>query len=162
MDITPALPPYGHLDQSAVMCIAAASRRYQVPELLMHAILLKENGRTGECSKNKNGTLDCGLAQINSIWTSHFQKHGISYEVIKNDACLNIHVSAYILRSFYVKKGMDWGKAIISYNIGPNNWTPKRYSVGYRYAVDVVNYWRALDARRTQYQRYGKPSDERP
>lgn len=153
MDYVPALPPYAHLDQRAVTCIAAAAQRYQVPELLLHAVLLKENGRPGHCSKNKNGTQDCGLAQINSSWASYFQKYGIPYEIIKNDACMNIYASAYILRSFYSRKGMDWGKAVVAYNIGPNNWTAQRYSIGYRYAVDVINYWRALETRRQYYQK---------
>ncbi len=140
MGAVPQLPAYAHLTQEAVQCVAQASSRYQVPELLMHAVLMKENGRTGKCSRNRNGTYDCGLAQINTSWTDYFARHGIRYESIANDACLNIHVSGYILRRNFDQK-RDWFKAIVAYNIGPANWTPERYRVGWRYGNDVVRYW---------------------
>lgn len=141
MDAVPALPPYAHIDKEAVQCIAQASLRYDVPELLLHAILMKENGRTGKCSRNKNGTYDCGLAQINTSWTEHFARQGIAPEYLLGHACTNIHASAYILRTNYLKKEADWFKAVVSYNIGPNNWSQERYAIGYRYARDVVAQW---------------------
>ncbi len=141
MDAVPALPPYAHINKEAVQCIAQASLRYDVPELLLHAILVKENGRTGKCSRNKNGTYDCGLAQINTTWTDYFAKQGIPAEYLLGDPCTNIHASAYILRKNYNNKAADWFKAVVSYNIGPNNWSPPRYAVGYKYAHDVVAQW---------------------
>lgn len=141
MDATPSLPPYAHIDSVAVQCVALASARYAVPELLLHAILMKENGRTGKCSRNNNGTYDCGLAQINTTWTSYFAKQGIQPERLLGDACTNIHASAYILRSNYNQKNADWFKAAVAYNIGPNNWNQTRYSIGYKYARDVVSRW---------------------
>ncbi|MCC5609606.1 lytic transglycosylase domain-containing protein [Nostoc sp. CHAB 5834] len=146
MSVTPALPPYAHVTTEAVQCIAQASVRYDVPELLLHAIVVKENGRTGQCSTNKNGTKDCGYAQINSVWVPHFKRYGITQEHISNDVCTNLNASAYILRDNFNKK-RDWFNAIVSYNIGPNNWTPLRYQTGYKYAKDVIAYW-------WQFQRY--------
>ena len=141
MDALPSLPPYAHLDQEAVQCVAQASSRYGVPELLMHAVLVKENGRSGKCSKNKNGTFDCGLAQINTAWAQHFKRYGLDYSHIAHNSCLNIQAGAYILRHNYNLKSGDWFKAIVSYNIGPNQWSKERYAVGHRYAADVVNRW---------------------
>lgn len=146
MPVIPALPPYGPVMTPEVsVCVAEASYRYQVPELLIHAIVAKEGGRPGKCSKNTDGSKDCGVAQINDkAWTSAMAKFNISYEHIKDNACLNIHVSAYIVRTYYsVKK--DWFKAIMSYNIGPNNWGPKREKIGYKYASDVVSLWWQLE-----------------
>lgn len=140
MDAVPALPPYAHLTQEAVQCVAQASVRYDVPELLLHSILMKENGRTGKCSRNKDGTMDCGLAQINSLWLLDFAKKGVRPEYIVHDACTNIHAGAYVLRYNYNLK-RDWFQAIVSYNIGPYRWTPERYGVGYRYASEVVRWW---------------------
>ena len=102
---------------------------------------MKENGRSGKCSKNKNGSYDCGLAQINTDWAAYFQRFGISYAQIAKDACLNIQASAYILRTNYNLKSNDWFYAVVSYNIGPNRWTPGRYAIGHRYATAVVNQW---------------------
>ena len=161
MDALPSLPPYAHLDQEAVQCIAQASSRYGVPELLMHAVLVKENGRSGRCSKNSNGTYDCGLAQINTAWAAHFGRYGIEYAHIAHNPCLNIQASAYILRHNFNLKQSQWFNAIVAYNIGPNKWTQGRYAVGYRYAADVVARWwgfqRWVEANRQQPQVYEAP-----
>lgn len=141
MDAVAALPPYAHLDQEAVQCVAQASSRYQVPELLLHSILMKENGRTGKCSKNKNGTYDCGLAQINTTWLPHFAKYGVTQEMLYGNACTNIQAAAYILRWNFLRKQEQWFPTIMAYNIGPYNWTPARTAIGQRYANDVVARW---------------------
>lgn len=142
MDAVPSLPPYAHITQEATQCVGQASARYEVPELLLHSILMKENGRTGKCSRpNNNGSKDCGLAQINTDWNEFLARFKIRPEDVRDDACTNIYVSAYILRTYYNQKEGDWFKAIVSYNIGPNKWTNTRYSIGYKYATDVVNYW---------------------
>lgn len=140
MGAVPALPPYGHLNQEAVQCISEASSKYAVPELLLHAVLQKEDGRMGACSKNRNGTYDCGLAQINTSWVPHFARFGVKLEHLLYDTCTNVQASAYILKDNYLKKG-DWFSAIVAYNIGPNRWTPERYQVGYAYGADVVKKW---------------------
>lgn len=137
----PALPPYGHLTAQAVQCVADASERYQVPELLLHAILRKENGRNGHYSLNHNGTYDLGLAQINTTWLKEFGRYGIRPEHIMNNECVNVSLSAYILRYNWGRQQRDWFKAVVAYNIGNSKWTPNRYAIGYRYAKDVVNYW---------------------
>lgn len=138
---TPSLPPYAHVDAQAVQCIADASVRYEVPELLLHAVLRKENGRTGQAVRNSNGSYDMGLAQINTVWVPHFARYGVKLEHLLHDTCTNLQASAYILKDNLLKFKGDWFKAIVAYNIGPNNWTSARYSVGYRYASDVVRYW---------------------
>lgn len=141
MVVTPALPPYAHLDEAAVQCVAEAAARYEVPELLLHAILMKENGRMGKCSKNKNGTYDCGLAQINTSWLAHFAKYGVTFDHLTKNVCTNVSASAYILKKNYLVKQQNWFDSIISYNIGPNSWTPNRYTIGYKYAREVVDKW---------------------
>jgi len=140
VDAPSLLPPYAHLDKEAVQCVAQASLRYSVPELLLHSILMKENGRTGKCSKNRNGTYDCGLAQINTAWLPHFAKYGITPDILYGNACVNIQASAYILRWNFERKP-DWYRATIAYNIGPYRWTPNRLAIGQRYADDVLRRW---------------------
>lgn len=140
LDAAPSLPSYASLTPQAAQCVAAASSRYQVPELLLHAVAAKEAGRTGQCTRNKNGSHDCGIAQINTVWFKHFERYGIRPEHIVYDACTNLHLSAYILRTYYNRKS-DWFNAVVSYNIGPNKWSPERYAIGRRYAMDVVRYW---------------------
>lgn len=139
--VTAIVPPYAHLNEEAVQCIAQASLLYEVPELLLHAIISKEGGRTGQCRRNTNGTYDCGLAQINTSWVEFFKRQGVSPAELLLSACTNITASAYILKYNYLKKNRSWPDSIISYNIGPGNWTSERYQVGYRYAKDVVARW---------------------
>lgn len=141
MDIQPALPPYAHVTQEAVQCIATASARYQVPELLIHAILKKENGRIGSEVRNKNGTYDLGPAQINTIWLKKLEAFGIKREHIRDDFCTNVFVSAYILKEFNLIKKGNWFDAIVAYNIGPYKWTESRYPIGHAFASDVVSIW---------------------
>lgn len=141
MDVAPSLPAYAHVTEDAVRCVAQASARYEVPELLLHGILMKEGGRMGQAVRNRNGTYDLGLAQINTSWVGHFARYGIRLEHLLYDTCTNLSASAYILKQNYNRLGGDWFKAIVAYNIGPNNWTASRYAIGYRYAVDVVRWW---------------------
>jgi soluble lytic murein transglycosylase-like protein len=135
------LPPYANVSQEASQCAAEASLHYRVPQELLRAIIAREGGKTGQCVKNKNGSFDCGLAQINSSWMPFFSKYGITPSDIVYSACTNVYLSAYILRYNYEKKKQSWFDAIISYNIGPGNWTPSRYRIGYNYARGVVEYW---------------------
>ena len=121
--------------------MADASVRYQTPELLLHAIVAKENGRVGKASRNKNGTFDLGPAQINTLWVPYFARFGVKLEHLLYDPCTNLQASAYILKDNVNKFKGDWFKAIIAYNIGPYNWTPNRYAIGHKYAMDVVKYW---------------------
>ena len=140
MGAIPLLPPYAHLDTEAVQCIAQASSRYEVPELLLHSIINKENGRTGQCVRNSNGSYDCGLAQINTSWASFFAKQGVNARDLFLGSCLNIYASAYILKYNYLRKG-SWPGAIAAYNVGPNATSPEALQVGQRYARDVIKRW---------------------
>lgn len=125
---------------SARQCIAFASERYQVPELLLYAILSKEGGKVGQCVTNKDGSQDCGPAQINTKWKEYFEKQNVAWTSVVNNYCTNVSASAYILKKNYIRKG-DWPRAIVSYNIGPNSWTPNRYEIGRKYASDVILRW---------------------
>lgn len=151
--VPPPLPPYAHITKEASQCIAQASVRYGVPQLLMHAVLAREGGTTGQCVRNKNGTYDCGLAQINSSWLPYFAKFGVTPNQVVYDACMNVNLEAYILKLNYLEK-RNWFYAVVAYNIGPKNWTPQRYAIGYRYAKGVYGYWYRLQ---DWYNRYMAP-----
>lgn len=121
-------------------CVVEAAQRYQVPGLLIYSVWRKEGGEVGKISKkNRNGTYDIGPMQINSSWLATLSKFNIDEERLTWDACSNIHVGAWILRSNYARYG-DWTKAIISYNIGTQLKGPK-LNIGLNYARDVLTYW---------------------
>ena len=146
----PLVAPYGHLDREAVQCVANAAHYYEVPELLLHAILQKENGRVGQEVRNRNGSYDLGLAQINTVWLEHFAKYGVTREQLRDDRCTNLYAMGYVLRTNVNRYGGDdWFRAVIAYNIGPNGWkqNPGRYRIGYQYAVDVISKWHDMHGR---------------
>jgi soluble lytic murein transglycosylase-like protein len=140
----PALPAYGQLDTQAVECIAAASRYYEVPELLLHAILQKEGGRPGSMTRNTNGSWDLGPAQINTSWLPLFARYGVGAQALRDDSCTNFYAEAWVLRYNANLLGNDWFRATVAYNVGPHKARGISSTIGYRYAVDVVQKWWVL------------------
>lgn len=146
----------------ALVCLEQAAARYQVPERLLWAIISKEGGKPGTQSRNTNGTLDLGPAQVNTSWLPQLTKFGITASHLTYDYCLNVGVSAWILSQQAVRKG-DWFKATMAYHLGPNNWTPERTSRGYQYAKDVWGRWELYERAWAagHYKNSGGKSDDR-
>ncbi len=90
--------------QALAVCIFAASQSYSVPPSVIMGVLKVEGGKVGMASQNKNGSYDLGLMQINTIWIPSLANYwGVPKEVamryVRDDACVNIGVGAWILRS---------------------------------------------------------------
>ena len=103
--------------KSHAFCFVQAGQLYGLDPHLLQAIATVEtnlqNGVIGP--KNANGTFDIGLMQINSAWLPSLEKRGITLESLKNDACLNVHVGAWILNDAIKTHGKTW-RAIGAYN----------------------------------------------
>ncbi len=89
--------------QALAVCIFAAAQTYSVPPSVLLGILHVEGGRVGQAVKNTNDTYDLGPMQINTIWMPELAKHwGVSKDtakrMVRDDACINIGVGAWILR----------------------------------------------------------------
>lgn len=83
-------------------CVLAASRRYNIPALIILSILKVESGgKVGVLNQNVDGSIDYGPAQINSRYWAKFmgEHYKISTWTLVNDICQAIFVQAYILRS---------------------------------------------------------------
>lgn len=90
--------------QALSLCIYAASQTYGVPPSVIMGVLHVEGGKVGMANQNKNGTYDLGLMQINTIWIPDLARYwGVPKETavqfVRDDACVNIGVGAWILRS---------------------------------------------------------------
>lgn len=90
--------------QALAVCIFAAAQTYSVPPSVILGILHVEGGRTGQAVKNTNGTFDLGPMQINTIWMPELAQYwGVSKQsatkLVRDDACVNIGVGAWILRT---------------------------------------------------------------
>jgi len=89
--------------QALAVCIFAAAQTYSVPPSVILGILNVEGGRVGMASQNTNGTRDLGPMQINTIWLPELSRHwgvpqSTAHRLVRDDACVNIGVGAWILR----------------------------------------------------------------
>ena len=61
-------------------------------------------------NRNKNGTYDYGVMQINTVWLNKLKNQfKIDEDMIMNDYCLSVRTAAYILRyEINLEKGNLW------------------------------------------------------
>ena len=108
----------------ALVCAAAlpvqacwddAAKRYQLSSALLYAIARTESGLDPQAiGRNRNGSRDIGLMQINSTWLPKLAMHGI-HERDLFEPCTNIHVGAWILADNVSRLGYTW-EAVGAYN----------------------------------------------
>lgn len=102
-------------DTRLSQCVASASARYQVPQDLIRAVMRAEGGAVGTVARNRNGSADLGVMQINTIHLPELARYGITREVLVNNACVNIHVGTWIL-SRELQRGGDFWTNVGAYN----------------------------------------------
>lgn len=127
-------------------CLGRAAAYYNLPVLLLDAILWQEGGTNGVGNRNQDGSYDLGLAQINTRWLPVFSKYGITARSLLENPCENLYAAGYVLETYALRfGGRDWFRATMAYNIGPSGWSnPVRYRIGYRYAREVMVKWNVL------------------
>lgn len=82
-----------------------ASERYKVDAWLLYAIAKHESGLNPYAvNRNRNGSVDVGVMQINSIHFQTLEKLGISKESLWNPET-NIQVGAWVLAQCIKKNG---------------------------------------------------------
>ncbi|OCR99532.1 hypothetical protein A9K75_06585 [Campylobacter fetus subsp. testudinum] len=88
-------------------------RKYNVPPQILWAIAKQEsNFNPKVINKNKNGSIDIGLMQVNSIHLDNLAKFGIQDLF---DPKINIDVGAKILSNCFKKHGLNY-KGLNCYN----------------------------------------------
>lgn len=96
-------------------CWQEAGARYGVAPRLLQAIAAVESGFNPRAlGRNKNGSWDVGLMQINSAWLPALARFGIPSARLW-DPCTNIHVGAWVLADNLRRHGNTW-TAIGAYN----------------------------------------------
>ncbi len=91
-----------------VDCINHAAIIYHVPATIILSVIKKENGKNGDAIKNKNGTYDYGVLQINSIWLPKLAAYGYTRHDIQYDACKNIMVGTWIIAQNMASSQSVW------------------------------------------------------
>jgi len=96
-------------------CFEKAGNEFEINPLLLWTIAkVESNFNQYAINKNKNGTYDYGVMQINSSW---YKVLGHKNWMNLSDPCYNIMVGAWILRQCMDKYGYSWD-AIACYNAG--------------------------------------------
>lgn len=99
-------------------CFEEAGSMYDISPNLLWAIAKHESGfNPTAVNWNKNGTMDYGLLQVNSVWAGVL---GTERWMNLSDPCENLKTGAWILRQCINKAGYNW-KALGCYNTGSIN-----------------------------------------
>jgi hypothetical protein len=116
-------------------CLMLAAQTYSVPPAVMVGILQVEGGAIGQQVRNTNGSYDLGPMQINTIWVPELAEFwgvekATAAKWIRDDACTNMGVAAWILRKHLNETG-SLSRAIAHYH----SRTPDK---GQRYKTKVI------------------------
>ena len=96
-------------------CWEEAGTRYRINSELLYAMARAESGLNPRAiGRNRNGSRDIGLMQINSAWLPRLALYGISERELF-DPCTNIHIGAWILAGNIHRLGNTW-EAVGAYN----------------------------------------------
>ena len=131
-------------------CWKSAAQCHGVDVWLLYSIAWVESRMNPkEIGKNKNGSLDLGMMQINTIWLPELGKYGIKRDNLM-DGCTSIYIGAWIMAKNFKNYGYTW-RAIGAYNSGNSN-------IGYKYAQKVYETHRRITGMPTIY--YGQKTAE--
>lgn len=93
---------------AATDCFSAAAAYQSVNPLILRAIAWQEShDNVSAMHKNRNGSIDYGLMQINSIHLPKLAQYGISSDKLM-DPCSNVYIAAWHLRRQMDKYGNSW------------------------------------------------------
>jgi len=75
---------------------------------VLRAIAWQEShGNANALHRNRNGSTDYGMMQINSIHLPLLSRYGVSADDLMNP-CLSVYVAAWHLHKMMVKYGNNW------------------------------------------------------
>lgn len=96
-------------------CYDQSAQRHQVNPWILRAIVdVESEGDAGAVRRNKNGTVDRGAAQINSVHLDELVQYGIGPNELMNE-CVSINVSGWLL-SKHIRKYGNTCRALGSYH----------------------------------------------
>lgn len=131
------------LNSVIATCLMLAAQNYNVPPAVMLGIMHVEGGRVGQAvGPNNNGTYDLGPMQINTMHLPQLARYwkvntNTAMKMVKDDACINVNVAAWILRQRLNESG-NLTLAIAHYH----SKTPK---FGYVYARKVIGAMKRME-----------------
>jgi len=115
-----------------IACINRAAVTYHVPAPVILSILRLENGRNGDARRNKNGTLDFGVFQINSVWLRALEKYGYTRHDLQYNPCRSTYAATWII-SQNISRNLPTWQALAAWH----SMTPK-HNQSYRTRLKTV------------------------
>ena len=110
-------------------CMAFVASLNGLPPRVLPSIASVEGGRQGVASRNRDGSEDLGLMQVNTRWVNTIAHVvGLSAPqtrmLLLNDPCFNISAAGAILRTYLAESHGDLMRAIGDYHshTRPLNW----------------------------------------
>jgi len=89
-------------------CVGPAAEYHKVNPWILRAILkVESNFSAGAVNRNANGSVDVGMAQINSIHFQRLRQYGVTPERLM-DGCVSTYVAAWHLAQQLAKYGNTW------------------------------------------------------
>lgn len=110
-------------------CIAQAAAHYRAHPDIIRAVIGTEGGTTGKISKNKDGSFDMGLMQINSVHLPELARYGITQEMLVGNECLNIMIGTYLLQKNILLSNDFWHGVGSYHSKTPSKNTAYQYRV---------------------------------
>jgi len=94
--------------QHVTRCVSGAAAHHSVNPWILRAILQVESGNKPDAlNRNNNGSIDVGIAQINSMHFKELGRYGISPSDLMNE-CVSTYVAAWHLAKQYRAYGNTW------------------------------------------------------
>lgn len=108
---------------TAERCLVPAAERHGVNPKILRAVLQVESGMRADVVRhNRNGTMDVGMAQINSIHFPELAQWGITPNKLM-DPCVATHVAAWHLKRSLLRHGDTWFGVAAYHSATPeHNW----------------------------------------
>jgi soluble lytic murein transglycosylase-like protein len=107
-------------------CFEDAGKTYDInPSLLKSIAQIESNLNPKSANKNKNGSIDIGLMQINSFWIKTL---GLDSGKLISDPCYNTMIGAKVLKQCIDRHGYTW-EAVGCYNATS---TPKKVKYSWK------------------------------
>ncbi|HEX2544490.1 MAG TPA: lytic transglycosylase domain-containing protein [Ramlibacter sp.] len=115
----PLVPHASTLVREPAPCLAAAAHYHAVNPWLLRAILKVESDfKADAVNRNANGTVDVGMAQINSIHFPELARWGVT-PIRLLDGCTATYVAAWHLARQIRRHGNSWYGAASYHSTSP-------------------------------------------
>ncbi|PZO21591.1 MAG: lytic transglycosylase, catalytic [Burkholderiales bacterium] len=132
---------------NATRCVVKAAERHSVNPWVLKAILkVESNFKPGAVTRNTNGSVDLGMAQINSIHLNELAKYGVGEQDLL-EPCVSTYVAAWHLAKQHRRHGNTWF-AVGAYHSATPCFNTRYVGLIWNTLID----WKVVEAQRAVVQ----------